>query len=71
VKLDQVGGDDCGKDDCPGVFVDHDDTEMIVVRGDEISVEEYTQIANTGTERVVRIPKHILLQAAAKVGASE
>jgi hypothetical protein len=65
MQLDKIGGD-CGKDDCPSVFVDSD-TDTIVVRGDEISSEEYAQVATTSTERVVRIPKGIFLQAATQL----
>ncbi|RZS41094.1 hypothetical protein EV193_103412 [Herbihabitans rhizosphaerae] len=60
MRLDQIAGQDCGKKDCPAVFVTDRDT--IAVQGNTLDR------ATPANEAVVEIPTAVLKEAVRALG---
>ena len=60
MKLTQIAGGDCGRDDCPTIYTTDRDT--VVVRGDVVDIEAPAH------EAAVEIPLTVLWEAVRALG---
>ncbi len=66
MNVDIIGGGDCGKNDCPTVFVE-EATGSAIVQGYVLTADESNELGIKSGEAAVRIPEAVLREAARKL----